>query len=894
MPEEAILDTLKGDKTSLTERIKGYLKSAEEVLRERHLGGEAGTVICRSYTEIIDELLKALYKIKSEELDCTEGTAMVAIGGYGRGELNIRSDIDLMLLYRDKITPQLEKLTQEILYVLFDSGLDMGFCIRSVDECIKLGREDLTTATSLLDRRVLTGDSALFEDLNSSIRKKLFNKSRSLTFIKDKLEELRSRHAKYGGSIYILEPNVKEGEGGLRDLHTARWIINATKDGSPVEPFSLGLISEKGRDELQEAFDNLLWVRNELHFSTGRKTDQLSFDQQERIAGLLGFESTAGALAVESFMQRYYIQAANLNHYSNLMLSRHLHREGPRKIWPKKMRSVDENYAVSGGVLVFKDVEAIKKDPVAAIKAFEHSQALGVELDQTVKDKVVRFYGAAGEGFRTSPEVSESFLKILKHRDVYRILREMHSLKLLDRYIPEFAEITCKVQHDMYHVYTVDAHTLFAVRELERLRDEYKAEHTIHSTIFEELKNPEVLMLAILFHDIGKAHGKGHAAKGADMVPVICGRLNMTEDEIELVAFLVKNHLILANTAQYRDMHDERLIVEFAKSVGDMERLNLLYLLTFADVRAVGPEVWSQWKGALFQELYFKALTVLERGTFEIEDAAPRVKRIQDRVTELLGPSGIDRESVEEYFRLLPQRYFLSNSAEAISAHIKTIRALGTSPYVLEVRQDTYREYTELVICTHDVHGLFSKIAGVMAANGVDILGAQINTLRNGIALDILQVTTQTGEPMIDEHLLGRVEKGLTNVLTGKAKVAELVGRRARPSILDKKHKPKVPTRVDIDNEVSDSYTVLDVHTENRIGLLYDITSTLSALGLFIHIAKIATKGEAANDIFYVRDIFGQKIFYKERLAEIVEKLSSVLAGSQEGEGGTAGKTAEK
>lgn len=880
MSDNAILDTLEGNESSLAGRIKEYLSGSEEAMRKRHLEGEAGTVICRSYTETIDELLKALFKLKSDALKCADGTAMVAIGGYGRGELNIRSDIDLMLLYRDRITPELETLTREMLCVLWDAGLDMGFSIRSVDECIKLAIEDLKTSTALLDRRILTGDSALFDELDTSIRKKLFSRRRAQAFIKDKLDEHRTRHARYGGSVYILEPNVKEGEGGLRDLHTARWIINATKGGSPVEPFSLGLISEKGRNELQEAFDRLLWVRNELHFATKRKTDQLTFDHQERIAKLLGYENTqGGSLAVESFMQCYYTYAADLNHYSDLMLSRHLHREVPRPVWPGKKKGVDEHFAVASGALVLKEDESVEKDPVAAIKAFKYFQEHEVELDQSVRDKIVRFYNAGSDWFRESPDVSEVFLEILRGRGVYRVLKEMHRLKFLDRYIPEFSEITCRVQHDMYHIYTVDTHTLFAIRELERLKDEYKGDYPILSTIIEEVTNPEVLILAVLCHDIGKARGKGHAEKGAEMVQVICGRLNMTDDDIELVAFLVKNHLMLANTAQYRDLHDEKLIVEFAKKVGDIERLNLLYLLTFADVRAVGPDVWSQWKGALFQELYFKALTVLERGTFEIEEAAPRIERIRKRVEELLEPEGVGSDAVKDYFRLLPQRYFLSNQPESISTHIRTVRSLGSSPYVMDRRQDTYREYTELVICTHDVHGLFSMITGVMAANGVNILGAQINTLKNGIALDVLQVTSQIGELLVDEYLVKRIEDGLMSVLTGKSRVDELIGRRAKPSILDKRPRPAVAPMVHIDNDVSDTYTVISVHTETRIGLLYDITSTLSAMGLFIHIAKITTKGQAADDIFYVRDIFGQKIFYNERLKEIEERMYGALAG---------------
>lgn len=871
-----ILEALKNTQGSVTPVIKDFLARGEEELRKKHLEDRSGTQVCRSYTRLVDDLLKALFTFKSGELECHDPTALVAIGGYGRAELNIRSDIDLMLLYNKRLTPAIENLTQQILYVLWDTGLDLGFSIRSINECIDLAKNDLKTMTALLDLRFLLGDKGLFDALETSVRKKLFNKTRTETFINEKIEENRNRHAKFGGSVYILEPNLKEGEGGLRDLHTANWVVKA-KNSKHHEPFSLGLISEMDKAQLEGSLDFLLWVRNEIHFNTNRKTDQMTFDHQERIAGLLGFENTEHALAVESFMQRYYRHASNVNHYSNLILSRCIHRDKEEGFsWPRKKVRIDKNYSVIGGILSVNDPESFMLDTSAVIKAFEYSQAFEVEISQGTKDLILGYLEGACEEMRTSKDVSDSFLKILKAKNVFKTLAEMHRLKFLDKYIPEFADISCRVQHDLYHVYTVDAHTLFAIRELERLRGPYKSDFSLLSTIFEELPNPEILTLAVLFHDIGKAHGKGHAEKGAAIVPEICRRLNISEDDANLIRFIVKNHLLLADTAQYRDLHDEKLIIEFARKVGDIERLNLLYLLTFADVRAVGPDVWNHWKGALFQELYFKAVTVLDRGTFEVEEAEVKYQRIKEKVTDILKPEGVGRDAVEDYFQLLPQRYYLSNSPDFIAEHIKILREFAGRPYVMTVRQDKLREYSEFLICTHDMHGLFSMITGVMAANAVNILGAQINTLKNGVVLDILQVNSPTGELITDDHKLKKVEQDLSDVITGRVKVAALVGKR-KPSILDKKAKPRVRTSVQVDNDVSEAYTVLDIHTQNRIGLLYDITSTLSKLGLYIYIAKISTKGDEAADIFYVKDIFGQKIFYDERLKEIGDTLYGVL-----------------
>lgn len=875
MPQGLMPDSILRADGPIAPIAKEYLAGCEADIRKTHLAGATGREVCRAYTKVIDGLLKALFARNSGRLGPSDKAALVAIGGYGRGELNIRSDIDLMLVHKGRLTKAVEELTQEMLYVLWDTGLDLGFAIRSVPECITLARDDLKTMTALLDLRFLTGDSGLFDTLRKSVRKNLFNRARSAAFINEKIEETRQRHARYGGSVYILEPNVKEGEGGLRDLHTAVWALKA-RHAKEVEPFSLGLLSERDKKALEASLDFVLWVRNEMHFTTGRKTDQLAFDHQERIARLLGFESTEKSLAVEAFMQRYYRHASDISHYSGLMLSRALHREKKTLNWPKKKVRIDRNFLISGGVLFTKAEDTVQREPASAMQAFEYAQAFDVELDQSAKDQVLDGLEGAGEDFRTSKEASASFFKILRGKRVHKTLTEMHRLKLLDRYIPEFEEISCRVQHDLYHVYTVDAHTLFAVREIERLRGQYKSDFPLLSNLFEEIPNPEVLYLAVLFHDIGKAHGKGHAEKGAAMMPEICRRLNLAEEDSNLVRFLVRNHLLLADTAQYRDLHDEKLIIEFARKVGDIERLNLLYLLTFADVRAVGPEVWSQWKGALFQELYFKALTVLERGTFEPEESEAKLRKVRERVVALLKAEGLGSAAFDDFFQLLPHNYFFSTSPDFIAEHLKILDGFGNKTYAMKVRQDSLREYTELVICTHDVHGLFSMITGVMAANGVNILGAQINTLRNGIALDILQVTGHSGGFITDEARLKKIEDDLSDVLSGRVKVEALV-RKRKPSILDSKAKPRVRTTVEIDNEVSEAYTVLDIHTQNRIGLLYDITSTLSKLGLYIFVAKVSTKGDQAADIFYVKDIFGQKIFFKDRLNEIADKLYKVL-----------------
>ncbi|MFZ3073484.1 MAG: [protein-PII] uridylyltransferase [Thermodesulfobacteriota bacterium] len=858
---------------ALTEEARLRLSSGLNELKARRGSASSGMEITRAYTKVIDELLRNLFIACAREFGVNHGVSLLALGGYGRGELNIYSDIDLMLLYGKKLSKEIEALTKKILYVLWDLKLDVGFSIRNVKECVELAKNDIKTKTSLLDTRLILGEEDLHEELCLSVRKRLFSGKNLEAFIKEKVEEKELRHGKYGGSVYILEPNVKEGEGGLRDAHTAWWVTKAIYGGE-VDIVETAILGKEEANAFFSSIDFLHWVRNELHFEAGKKNDQITFDQQERIAKICGFKDSAEELAVEAFMRKYYMSASVVLKTSDVILSRCL--QPKKRFLPERKIRIDDDFVLLRQSVSIVSDDLFERKPFAIMTAFEHSNRLNAGVDRRTKDLIMSgLPKALDKGLRTSAPAGASFVNILKSPRAYGTLEDMHRTGLLSAYMPEFADVTCKVQHDMYHVYTVDTHSLFAVRELERLRGEYKDKFRFLSSLLFEVERPEILTLSVLLHDIGKSMGKGHAENGARLVPVICGRIGFNEDDANLAAFLIREHLLLADTAQYRDLHDEKLIIGFAKRIGDAERLKLLYLLTFADVRAVGPEVWSQWKGALFQELYFKAVTVLERGIFEMEDTASKLGRVKERIKEKL-KGEVTEEEVESHFGLLPPRYFLSTAENDVAEHVKTIQRLAVEPVAMSIRQVPEREYTEFVVATHDVHGLFSMITGVMAANSVNILGAQINTMTNGIALDVLQVKSAIGELITDEAKIRRIEICLSDVITGKIRVDRLV-EKMKPSILDRKIKPKVPTRIAIDNEVSETFTVLDIHTEDRIGLLYRISSALSSLGLYIHVAKISTKGDAVADIFYVKDIFGQKITWREKLEKIEETLRQVI-----------------
>jgi len=493
-----------GDKNELTAKIKGHFAAHEEELKKTHRIPSGGLTITRSHTIFVDSILSSLFKAISAEVSAGRDTALIALGGYGRGELNIRSDIDLMLLYKKGLTAEIEQLTQKMLYILWDAGLDVGFAIRKSGECIDLAREDSKTMTSFLDIRYLLGDNGLFTELEERVKKHLFTGKPLRNFIEEKLEEKKTRHEKYGGSVYILEPNVKEGEGGLRDIHTATWVVKAKNQGQFL-PLETGLLTGAEIRSLEEAGDFLHWVRNDLHFETRRKKDQLTFEHQERIAGLRGFVDKGHELAVEAFMQEYYRRASGIKNTSDLIISRCLRKKDAVFTFIRKKSKIDENFSTLGGLLTVAGDDVFTKNPPSIMKAFEHSQSFSVDMDRRTKDLILKNLEVIDDAFRSSPQAGKSFMNILNGEKVYETLLEMHTLKVLERYIPEFSAITCKVQHDLYHVYTVDIHSLFAIRELERLKTSYRGEFALLSDLFSEVKNPEILMLAVLLHEAVRA-----------------------------------------------------------------------------------------------------------------------------------------------------------------------------------------------------------------------------------------------------------------------------------------------------------------------------------------------------------------------------------------------------
>lgn len=862
--------------------VKNYLSECRSGIKTVHESGGTGLEVVALRTIVIDRLLEALFNLAGREFclrypRVDQKCVIVALGGYGRGELSPASDIDIMFLYPWKIGPYVETVIERILYVLWDTGLDVGYSTRNISECIKISG-DLVAKTSLIDSRYVCGDKDLFGEYKKVLREKILSKNVNM-FIEEKAREGDDRRKKYGDSVYILEPDIKEGDGGLRDIHTALWAAKVRFD---VDDFNAlagrGVISEVERDEITTAYDFMLKIRNDLHFLVKRKSDQLTFDLQEKISANMGYRDTEGALAVEQLMKDYYLTASRIKENSEVVLGRCLRRGARERVAGFiTRRELSDGFKLEKGEITLYDEELFQKSPYAIMKLFELSQLHGVPVSSFARDCLRNSLDLIDDDFRVSPEVNSSFMNILKGEwDVAGTLKLMHKLEVLGRYIPEFGEVKCQVQHDIYHIYTVDIHSIFAVEELRRLTlGEYREKYPLRTALMEEIERPEVLYLAALLHDVGKGRGGRHEEIGADISTDVARRIGFSEGDVRDIEFLVLKHLRLSHTAQRRDLHDPKLILDFAREMETLERLKMLYLLSYADIKAIGPEVWNEWKSALFLELYTKTAEVFEKGTFEVEEAQEKVAAVSREVERIVGDEH-PKDAVDSFLQSMPDRYLLSNTPKVIAEHLGvTLR--HREPLSMDIEHNERRGYTRLIITTLDAYGLFSMISGVLAANGVNILGAQVYTRKGGDVLDVFHVKGAHGEIIRDEKKWRKIENDLLDVIQGVRKVDSLVRKQLKPSILEKRYRPRVKPHVVINNEISDTNTVIEVYAQDRIGLLYSITSTLARQGLYIDVSKISTMGEQVTDVFYVKDIFGQKIYYDKKLDEIKKELLKVI-----------------
>lgn len=865
-----------------------YLESCRSRLYQRHLAGASGTEIVEQYTTAADHLLRALYRWADAEYGrrfprLNLRLAIVARGGYGRAELNPFSDIDLLFLHEWKPGPYAEVVAEITLHALWDAGLSVGHVMRNARECVSMAGEDLKEKTAILDARLLAGDRLLYADLDKLLVAEVLNRNQH-KFYKAKLEESRERHAHYGDSVYLLEPQLKEGEGGLRDLHTAMWLAKVKyKVHSLQELVQRAVITGDELAEVRRARDFLWRVRNSLHFLSGRHHDQLTFEYQEQIAPILGFGAEGQLTAGAALMRTYYQQASTILKFAEGLIARVTEEPAASRFFRRSPgRRIRPGVLIQRRLLGVADAGLFKRDPFNLVTIFADCQGHGVELSGTAYQLVRDHLALIDDGFRRDPRAGAALMGILKGRErVAETLEAMHRAGVLGAIIPEFGNLYARVLHDLYHIYTVDRHSLVAVRELERLRGgEFKASAALLTEVAREVDFLPLVFLALLLHDIGKGHGHDHHERGAVQATEVSQRLGIGPEEIDLVVFLVRNHLLMSQVAQKRDVEDESMVADFARAVGSIDRLKALYLMTFADMRAVAPKVYNNWRDMLLSDFYMRALRLLEQGDREAADPARRLALVKAAVRDRLSAAGAPPGALAEFLERMPDRYFLTVPEDDVAPHFEMLRALGERLLVCRHRHFPVREFSEFTVVTRDQQGLFSKIAGVLTASNLNILAARITTRSDAIVLDVFRVSHLLGGAALamDEDRWWRVERDLERVISGEQDLEQLVAKALASMSAGRKFVPRVATEITLDNRTSEQFTVIDVFTQDRLGLLFAITNTLFRLDLQIYLARISTNADQALDVFYVTDRAGHKVTELAELRRIRTALVERLA----------------
>jgi [protein-PII] uridylyltransferase len=864
-------------------QARDYLGRARQLLFEQHQAGASGAAIVARWTAVVDHVVQALYAAargsyaeRYTVLD--QRVALIAQGGYGRAELNPCSDIDLLVLYPQRPDAFVETVTEKVLYALWDTGLTVGHALRNLRDCVKLGSKDLKVKTALLDTRFLAGDEALYATFAATMERELLKRN-AARFFRDKVAESEERHRKFGDSVYLVEPQIKEGEGGLRDIHTAMWLAKVKYVVRDLQDLmEKGVLTEREHQEIAAARDFLWRVRNALHFLSGQHLDQLTFEYQERIAADLGYCDDGHSRDVEQFMRDYYLHARTVNRFSDDIIARCTERSSPGLIGRLGGRAIRAGVRVVGRELVVGDPKTFRDDASTLLRVFADAQRHGVRFSAATRRLIRANAGLLDERARAAPAAAQAFLDVLGWRSsVYDTLHEMHELDVLDAYLPEFAHLRCMAQYDRYHIYTVDEHTLRAVRRLEQLlHGEFKREAPLLTQVMREVDNIEILYLAMMFHDAGKGMGGDHSNKGAELARRVAERLHINADDAAQLELLVRHHLLMHHLATRRDIHDPRLVGEFARTVGTLATLQKLYVLTFADLGATNPKLWNSWQDMLLGELYGLAVESFERGITVEQAQAERASRIRQRVAAAIGARG--GEALERFLADMPERYFLTTPEEDIPQHFELVRRHAEEPLVTTVAHFPEREFTEFTVVTRDAPGLFAKLTGVLRAHGMNIGAARIATGGSGVVVDVFRVTHFDGPGIArDDERWQRIQVAVGKVLAGELDVEEMVAHAGRPSILGEKVVPRLPTKVEIDNQVSEDFTVIDVFTLDRAGILFAIANTLYHLGLSIHLAKITTSVDRVLDVFYVTDDTGRKIEDPARLALIRDTVLEEL-----------------
>ena len=875
------------DRTGVLELAKGACDDGRNALCRRLDAGASGAEIVAARTSLVDQLLRVLLERAAQvvypEPNPTTASriSLVAVGGYGRGDLAPRSDIDILFLHPYKLTGRSEQIVEHLLYMLWDLGFTVGHATRSVADCLRRARGDMTIRTSVLESRHVWGDDALYDAFRRRFLTELVPGTEA-EFVAAKLRERDERHVRTGNSRYLLEPNVKDGKGGLRDLHVLFWIakylFRIDRFGELVER---GVLSQHEYDRFARAEDFLWRVRAHLHVVCERAEDRLTFDRQPEIAARMGYGPRRGNLAVERFMKHYFLVAKSVGDLTRVLCAvleaERLHA-APVHRTGTATGPLRDGLFVSGGRIAAVGENAFNERPVRLVTIFRRAQTEGRDIHPATLRLIHQGHGLITQAVRDDPEANRAFRAILTDgRNPEQILRMMNEAGVMGRFLPDFGRVVGQTQLDLYHVYTVDEHSIRAIGVLSAIeRGALADELPLASTLVHQLRMRDVLYLALLLHDVAKGRGGDHSEIGAGIARDVATRLEFTPDEIETVVWLVRWHLLFSMTAFKRDPNDPRTVDDFVGRVRSLERLRLLLVLTAADITAVGPGRMTAWKASLLRMLYHRAEAVLAGGR-EAEDREARVATAREKLRARI--ADWSETDIADFEERLPVTYWLSTDGGMQERHARLVQGGGRGPLV-ESRIDRTRDATEMTLYTPDFIGLFAAIAGAVATTGASIVDARVFTTNDGMAIDTIWIQAADGGAIQDEERLERLEQRVVRALSEDGAGAGSADEAAFEA-------PPPPARtaaialephVLVDNGASTGYTVVEVSARDRPGLLYDITRTLSACGVSIGSAHISTVGSRAVDVFYVRDRFGLKLSRHAQLAQVQDRLSEMLA----------------
>jgi [protein-PII] uridylyltransferase len=882
----------------------GFAAGVAEV-RRRFEAGAPGSLAVRAQCHLVDQLVRVVHDHVFQHLypmanpTDAERLALVAVGGYGRGELAPHSDVDLLFLLPYKLTPHGEQVVEAMLYLLWDLGFKVGHATRSVDDCLRQARADMTICTNLLEMRFLWGDQPLFLELKQRYRSEVQDGT-GPRFIEAKLAERDERHKRLGDSRYALEPNIKDGKGGLRDLHTLFWITKYLYDVDDVAKLVERGVFTRGEVRRFEKAQNFLWtLRCHLHYLAGRPEERLTFDLQGAIAPRLGYTDHGRTLAVERFMKHYFLVAKDVGNLTRIFCAalEAEHKRPSRFRLPRLGRRRRlAGFRIEGERLSVESPKVFAERPVEMLRVFQVAQSHDLDIHPKALRWITQNLKRIDKTVREDPAANRIVLDILTSRkDPETALRRMNEAGVFGRFVPDFGRVVAQMQYNMYHHYTVDEHTVMAIGILHAIEEGgLKDEAPIASTVVHKVLSRRELYLSVLLHDIAKGRPGDHSEIGAQIAHRLCPRLGCSDEETETVAWLVLHHLAMSNTAFKRDIDDPQTITDFARRVQSLERLRLLLVLTVADIRAVGPNTWNNWKAVLLRELYWRTEEELSGGLVT-EGREVRIAQVKEALR--LALDDWPAAEVKAHLARGYPAYWLSFDGESLERQARLVRGAEAeaAPLTVDTRVDRYREATEVTVYTADHPGLFSRMAGALAVAGASIDAAKITTLANGMALDVFYVRHAKGGPFDRPAQLARLATAIEQTLSGRLRPLQELARplqelARRRSPIDSRYKVfKVQPRVLIDNKASARHTVVEVNGRDRPGLLYRLTLALTRLSLMIHSAKISTFGERAVDVFYVQTALATKIEDRAKLTKIRKRLLEVL---EEGDEGTTAKKA--